>query len=67
MKEERTHHTDDQTDMRKDKRVLKEEFDNDESSHIMEIEEKEKELDSNLKELQLNLEISKKHLIHNYE
>jgi hypothetical protein len=35
--------------------------------NIGEVEEKEKDLDSMLKELQLSLETSKKQLIENYE
>ena len=63
MKEERTHHQDNEKDMRKAKVVQKEDFTRDEMQNIGEIEDKEKDLDQNLKELQLSLETSKKQLI----
>lgn len=67
MKEERTHHTDNEKDMRKEKRNQKEEFDRDEMQNIGEVEDKEKDLDMGLKELQMQLDTTKKHLIQSYE
>ena len=60
MKEERNHHVDDEKDMRKNKSVLKEDYERDEMQNIGEVEDKEQDLDQNLKELQLSLETSKK-------
>lgn len=45
MKEERTHHADNEKDMRKQKGGQKEDFDRDEMQNIGEIEDKEKDLD----------------------
>jgi hypothetical protein len=53
--------------MRNEKKNQREEYDRDEMQNIGEVEEKEKDLDSMLKELQLSLETSKKQLIENYE
>ncbi len=53
--------------MRNEKKNQREEYDRDEMQNIGEVEEKEKDLESMLKELQLSLETSKKQLIENYE
>lgn len=45
MKEERNHHVDDEKDMRKNKTVLKEDYDRDEMQNIGEVEDKEQDLD----------------------
>lgn len=45
MKDERNHHTDNEKDMKKDKKTLKEEYGREESSNIGDVEEKEKELE----------------------
>ena len=52
MKEERTHHTDDEKDMRKEKKNQKEEYERDDMQNIGEVEDKEKDLNESLKELQ---------------
>jgi hypothetical protein len=46
--------------MRNEKKNQREEYDRDEMQNIGEVEEKEKDLESMLKELQLSLETSKK-------
>jgi hypothetical protein len=53
--------------MRNEKKNQKEEYERDDMQNIGEVEEKEKDLESMLKELQLSLETSKKQLIENYE
>lgn len=45
MKEERTHHIDDEKDMRKDKKNQKEEYGRDELQNIEEVGDREKELE----------------------
>jgi hypothetical protein len=67
MHEEHKYHEVQQSDMRNEKKNQKEEYDRDEMQNIGEVEEKEKELEDNLKELQLSLDTSKKTLIENYE
>lgn len=67
MKDERNHHTDNEKDMKKDKKTLKEEYGREESSNIGDVEEKEKELEQNLKDLNKELELKKKGLIQTYE
>ena len=53
--------------MRNEKKNQKEEYDRDDMQNIGEVEEKEKELESMMKELHLSLEMSKKQLIENYD
>jgi growth arrest-specific protein 8 len=53
--------------MRNEKKNQKEDYDRDEMQNIGEIEDKEKELEQNLRDLQLTLDSSKKTLIENYE
>ena len=53
--------------MRNEKKNQKEDHDRDEMQNIGEVEDKEKDLEGNLKELQLALDTSKKQLISNYE
>jgi len=53
--------------MRDEKKNQKEEYDRDEMQNISEVEDKERELESNFKELNLALETTKKQLIGNYE
>ena len=63
MKDERNHHMDNEKDMKKEKKTLKEEYNREESSNIGDVEEKEKELEQNLKDLNKELELKKKGLI----
>ena len=58
---------DNEKDMKKDKKNLKEEYNREESSNIGDVEEKEKELEQNLISLNKELEHKKKQLIENYE
>ena len=51
MKEERTLHINNEQGMRKDKTTSKEEYGRDELQNIGEVEDKEKELEQNLKEI----------------
>ncbi len=51
MKEERNHHVDNETDGMKEKKNLKEEYERDEMQNIGEVEDKEKDLELNIKEL----------------
>ena len=67
MVEEKQFHEQQQKEMRNEKKNQREEYDPDEMQNIGEVEEKEKDLESMLKELQLSLETSKKQLIENYE
>lgn len=67
MAEEHGHHEQLQKEMRAEKRNQRDEFDRDEMQNIGEIEDKERDLESGLKDLQLALETSKKTLIANYE
>jgi len=53
--------------MRNEKKNQKEDFERDEMQNIGEVEDKEKDLESGLKDLQLALDTSKKQLIANYE
>lgn len=63
MKEERNHHLDNEKDSRKEKGNQKEEYERDEMQNIGDVQDKEKELEVNLKDLQATLENSKKNLI----
>ena len=67
MAEEKQYHEQTQKEMRNEKKNQKEEYERDDMQNIGEVEEKEKDLESMLKELQLSLETSKKQLIENYE
>ena len=67
MAEERGFHEQQQKEMRNEKKNQKEDYDRDEMQNIGEIEDKEKDLESNLKDLQLSLDTSKLNLIANYE
>ena len=67
MAEEKKYHETLQKDMRGEKKSQKEDFQRDEMQNIGEVEDKEKELEQNLRDLQLSLETSKKTLIENYE
>jgi hypothetical protein len=60
MKEERNHHLDHEKDTRKNKTVHKEDHERDEMQNIGEVEDKEADLDLNLKEIHAGLEASKK-------
>jgi hypothetical protein len=67
MAEEKAFHEQQQKEMRNEKRNQTEEYERDEMQGILEIEDKEKDLESGLKDLNLALETSKKQLIANYE
>ena len=67
MKDERVHHLDNETDMRKEKGAQKEEYGRDEMQNIGEVEDREKELDQILRDTQHQLDLSKKTLIQTYE
>jgi hypothetical protein len=67
MDEERKYHDLQQSEMLNEKKNQKEDYDRDEMQNIGEVEDKEKELESNLKDLQLSLDTTKKTLIENYE
>ena len=57
MKDERNYHNDNESEMRKEKGNKKEEYKRDELKNIDEIENKEKDLDTDLKDLQSHLEM----------
>ena len=60
MGEEHAHHEQQQKEMRNEKKDQKEDYDRDEMQNIGEVEDREKELEQNLKDLQLSLDTSKK-------
>ena len=67
MADQHKYHEQLQKDMRGDKKAQKEDYERDELQNIGEVDDKEKELQQNMKDLQLSLETSKKALIENYE
>mmetsp|Transcript_9636 Transcript_9636/g.14666 ORF Transcript_9636/g.14666 Transcript_9636/m.14666 type:complete len:349 (-) Transcript_9636:69-1115(-) len=67
MKEERVHHTDKDKEMLKDKKKYKDDYIKDEIQNQGDIDNREKELDQNLKELEKALNIQRVNLIAQYE
>lgn len=67
MAEEHAYHEQQQKEMRNEKKNQKEEYERDDIQNIGEVDDRQKELEQNLKELQLSLETTKKQLIANYE
>lgn len=60
MVDEHGYHETQQKEMRNEKKNQKEDYERDEMQNIGEVEDRERELEQNLKELQLSLDTTKK-------
>jgi len=67
MNLEKTYHNEREDDGKRDKRDLREKYNDEGTSHVLDIEDNETKMDDQLKNIKSKLEMSKRALIDNYE
>jgi len=67
MKQERTHHTDNEKESLKSKSQMRDDHTREDMNNIADVDDKEKQLQNSIKDLRTQLEFTKKDLIDNYE